>query len=396
MRFAYYAKRLTCLTLSNRGRRGRQRTVVPDSTILAMWSQMEHLFLRLRTAHVDGVYLADPTYACRGFGSFLRFRGLRTLRISAHGGLLEAAAEFRDSLVDACSRIKALIMISPHSYTSDEEKWATLCGDMLASAHHLRVLNLNGGVSIHTDSLMSLAKIPVLEHLKITFSTNCASDIVFPNMAFPSLRILDVGDFEPDARGAISLLAQCASNRLEKLELLLKCRMMDDCMTTLLHQIGRHAKLIHLSLISYGIPISSEPVTQFTSFLEALKPLPLLQSLQVHGDATLPIHLDTVSHVVQLYPQLRKWKLSNCAGTYTVEMEQAARTPVTLYVLMEILRSHPHLTELPLVVDSLDLPSEEAQAIFGVHPCYVPSVRHSAAMPALRLAIQKMFPQAKI
>jgi hypothetical protein len=396
MRFAYYAKRLTCLTLSNRGRGGRQRTVLPDSTVLAVWSQMEHMFPRLRTIHIDGTYLADPAYACRGFGSFLRFRGLRTLQISAHGGLLEAAAEFRDSLVDACSRITALTMIYPHSYTIDKEKWTTLCGDMLASAHHLRVLKLDGGVSIHTDSLMSLAKIPVLEHLKITFSTNCASDIVFPDMAFPSLRILNMGDFKPDARRAISLLAHCTSNCLEKLELLLECKMMDDCMTTLLHQIGRHAKLIHLSLISYGIPISSEPITQFTPFLEALKPLPLLQSLRVHGDATLPIHLDTVVHVVQLYPRLREWKLSNCAGTYTVEMEQAARTPVTLYVLMETLRSHPHLTGLPLVVDSPDLPSEAAQARFGVHSCYVPSVRHSAATPALRLAIQKMFPQARI
>jgi hypothetical protein len=111
-RFAYYAKRLTrvVLGLPDSRKRTHSKTVAVDSAVLAVWSQMEHLFPRLRTVVVDGSYLIDPDYACVGFGSFLRFRGLRTLQISAPGCLLEAAAEFRNGIVDACSRITALTL----------------------------------------------------------------------------------------------------------------------------------------------------------------------------------------------------------------------------------------------------------------------------------------------
>jgi hypothetical protein len=391
-RFAYYSKRLARLVLSDSVcGDGEMRRVVPDSTVLAVWSQMEHMFPRLRTIHIDGTYLADPTYACRGFGSFLRFRGLQTLQISGHGDLPKVAAEFRHGIVDACSRITALTMTYP-SYSHDERGWTTLCSDMLADAHHLCVVDLgHKGVSIHNDSLLSLAKIPVLEHIKIAFETGWAGGVVFPAAAFPSLRILNVRDSTPDARGAISILEHCASSRLEKLELSLECKMVHGCMTMLLHQIGRHGRLIQLSLLSHRVATSSKLIPEFEPFLMQFKPLPLLRTLWLRGHATLPVRVDIVAHVMQLYPRLCQWTLR---GMF--QSAEGGRTPVTLPFLMEMLRSRPLLVELPVIIDSPDLPSEEAQAAFGIHLHYMPSVKHSTATPALRLAIQKIFSTVNI
>jgi hypothetical protein len=392
-RFAYYAKRLTrvALGLPDSRKRIHSKTVVVDSAVLAVWSQMEHLFPRLRTVLVDGGYLIDPDYACVGFGSFLRFRGLRTLQISAPGCLLEAAAEFRNGIVDACSRITALTLAMPTLSTHGQE-WAALCIDMLSDAHDLRVLDLNRGVSIHNDSLWTLATLPVLEELKIAFNQDWVCDVIFPTNAFPGLRILGVHDYTPDARGAINLLALCASNCLEKLEVTVQCKIAHDCMTTLLHHVGRQAQLVHLSLIGRNIETSGKLITQFiTSFLEALQPLPLLQTLRVYGHATLSMHVDTVVHVARLCPRLRWWTL--LSDRY-YGVEKAAPTPMKLSVFLEILRLCPHLIGLPVTINSPDLPSEEAQVAFGVHPCREFSVKRIAATPALWLVIQRLFPQA--
>jgi hypothetical protein len=393
-RFALNARRLLSMDLDEPDSwlRYDQSRLVLDLRVLLAWSAQTDLFPRLRSLSVIDRFINKSEQHAMAFREFLRLISVTQLCIYvSEEPVTMIAAKDMSSLLGACMRMEELIVMVDEYYESYGEggthMWADFVGDMLASGARLRVCKLD--IPINLAGIISLAHLPNLAELDVraTLVDYPETPSFLPEGAFPRLCVLKVSEDTPSARFTQGILHFRSCSRLRDISLSFHdCTVNSEDTCVVLHRLGNHRSLEHISIhIFHGV---ADPIRD--TLLSALSPMPHLKRL--YFSSFKPFKMDRVllDTLLRLCPALCQWECRYFKGW---GQDGISGIPISIADLLRLLNCYPNITKLPVYINTLDLPSSEAQASFPLH-AFGPDldVQEDACTSELRQVIRKVLP----
>jgi hypothetical protein len=369
--------------------------------VLVAWGRQHSFFPRLRELSVCGTLSVHPALDEQALSHFLRTPSLTSLQVNWAGKLYNLMQDSVDALFDACIGLESLAVYhvadeKDADYVDALQSWPRLLDKMIAGAAHLRVLDLWSNAPIQWETLVHLAATSKIAELNL-----CRVVGLPPNhslhVGVPSstLRSIELHEYTPHLRLAHTLLESCIAPHLKTLGITIfdnsnpedEPGVSVQDLHSLLALVGRYT-----GLTSLRVKWCFDLLDPDTNICLSLPPLPQLTDLRIEGYfyPTLQVNVEQVQHVLALYPRLEHWGY----GSIVTESEHA---PVSLSELLDLLHPYPSIKELPVVIASADLPSEDTIAQFGTHGygLYL-DVQAGVSIVDLNDVVSRVFPYAKL
>jgi hypothetical protein len=365
-------------------------------TVLVAWGRHHFLFPLLRELSVCGDLSLDPARDEQAVSHFLRSPSLTSLEVVTASKLCNLTHDSMDALLHACVGLKSvkIMQVSDEEgayYMDTLQSWPRVLYKIVTCAAHLRVLDLSWNIPVQWETLVHLAAMPTIQELSLCRIFGVpASPSLHMEAPFSALHSLCITDETPHICLLHTLFQTCAMPHLTYLDITIQ----DDRsegelqvslqeLHNLLALVGRHhTGLKYLSMVlSLLLPNAD--------ICLALPPLPHLTSLYAGGWYSPTLDFEGIRRVLALYPQLEHW-------TYQEGMRKL-HASVSLSELLDLLHPYPSIEELPVVLTSADLPSEETITQFGTHR-YGPLLDVQAGVPIADLdeAVSRVFPYARL
>jgi hypothetical protein len=367
--------------------------------VLVAWGRQHSFFPRLRELSVCGTLSAHPALDEQALSHFLRTPSLTSLRVNWAGKLYNLMQDSVDALFDAFIGLESLTVFQvadkkDADYVDALQSWPGLLHKMVACAAHLRVLDLGWNIPMQWETLVHLAATSTISELNLCrivgAPTNPSLHVGVPSSA---LRSIDLHEYTPHLRLSLTLLESCIAPHLTALGITIfrdydpegEPQVSVQDLHRLLALVGRYTGLTSLSVRwCFDLPD--------TDICLALPPLPQLTDLQIEGYfyPTLQVNVVEVQRVLALYPRLEHWR-------YQSIVTESEYAPVSLSELLDLLHPYPSIKELPVVIASADLPSEDTITQFGTHG-YGPHLDVQAGVPIADLdeVVSRVFPYARL
>jgi hypothetical protein len=364
-------------------------------TVLVAWGRRHSLFPLLCALSVCGDLSLSPARDEQALSHFLRAPSLTSLEVATASKLCNFAQDSVEALLNACTNFKSMTILRADEDEDEDyvealqvQSWSRLLHKMVASAAHLRVLDLWTG-SMQWETLVHLAAMPTIQELALDSIIGVpASPSLHMEAPFSALRSLGITDETPHLCLSHSLLQTCAIPHLTYLNITIKDHHSEgepqvslQEVHSLLALVGRH----HTGLTSLSVRVSL--LLPNAHICLALPPLPHLTYLYAGGWYTPTLNFEGIRRTLALYPRLEHW-------TYR---DGKSHAPVSLSELLSLLHPYPSIKDLPVVIASADLPSEDTIAQFGTHG-YGPQLDVQAGVPIADLdeVVSRVFPYARL
>lgn len=130
-------------------------------------------------------------------------------------------------------------------------------------------------------------------------------------------------------------------------------------MHTVFSYLNRHQHLRRITVDLSNAYFPDEPLCN--TFLMALRSLATLEELSIDG--SLAVSVSVLSHLLNECPRLRTIRIEE-PGRFR---SKASRCEISLSCVLEFMRAHAHVRELPVCVNAPDLSAEDEWATFGPH-----------------------------
>jgi hypothetical protein len=365
-------------------------------TVLVAWGWQHSLFPLLRELSVCGHLSRDSARDEEAFRHFLRAPSLTSLEVVTASKLCNFTQDSVDALLHACVGLRSVKIME----VSDEENadvmdtlqsWPRLLHKIVARAAHMRALRLEWNIPVQWETVVHLAAMPTIQELSLCRIVGVpASPSLHVGAPFSALHSLCITDETPHICLLHTLFRTCAMPHLTYLDITIQdyrsegeLQVSEQELHSLLALVGRH----HTGLTYLSVVLSL--LLPNADICVALPPLPHLTHLCARGWYSPSLDFEGIRRVLALYPQLEHW-------TYQEDMRKL-HAPVSLSELLDLLHPYPSIEELPVVITSADLPSEETIAQFGTHR-YGPQLDVQAGVPIADLdeVVSRIFPHARL
>jgi hypothetical protein len=262
----------------------------------------------------------------------------------------------------------------------------------------LRELLVCGGLSIDPardeQAIGHFLQNPSLNSLEVLRASKLGH---LTQAALQSIDIIDITDDTPHLRLTHTLFESRITPHLTSLAITIQdlrdydheweTQVSVQDLHSLLALVGRYTSLTGLS-----VRWCFDLLDPDTNICLSLPPLPQLADLLIEGYfyPTLQVNVEQVQHVLTLYPRLEHWR-------YRSSVTESEYAPVSLSELLDLLHLYPSIEELPVVIASADLPSEDTIAQFGTHK-YGPKLDVQAGVPTVDLddVVSRVLPCARL